>query len=308
MSFPAPTVTAPTLPTWGAAFGTVKLDKTTAFTLDAINGLGITAVRSGDSPRPRDHGQLIGLDVLSGRTITVTLTVVSDGTGLDHAMTALAKALQPGGETEYPFWFKLPNLPQLVSMVRVRKRAFPVDLTYSMGLAKVSLQLVSTDPRLYGPTKSTTVDLPTPIGGMTFPATFPLSFGGGSATGDLSITNGGNFEMRPILVITGPCTDPKVANDQTGWSLTFTNPSQTGYTLTTGETLTVDLGARTVTLRTTSATAGAPHENWVVPGSTWPSVTVDGIQPGSQTIQFSSSDATTVAGTLQVQWAASYLF
>lgn len=308
MSFPAPTVVAPSLSTWAASMGGVTLDQSTAWTLDAISGLGITAVRNGDSARPRDHGELIGLDVLSGKTITVTLTVVSDGTGLDHAIDALAQALQPGGETEYPFWFKLPNLPQLCSMVRVRKRAFPVDLAYSMGLAKVSLQLRSTDPRLYGPTQSNTVPLPTPIGGMKFPATFPLSFGGGSATGDIAIDNAGNFEMRPVLVITGPCTDPKVVNDQTGWSLVFTNPSQTGYTLNTGDKLIVDLQARTVTLMTAGSNVGVPHENWVVPGSTWPSVTVPGIQPGSQTIQFSSSDATVVAGTLAVHWASAYVF
>ncbi|MGH9087563.1 MAG: hypothetical protein ACRDYZ_05540 [Acidimicrobiales bacterium] len=277
-----------------------------AWSIDQITGLGVTSVRTGDSTRPRDTGQLVGLDLLGGRDVALALTVVSDGTSLQNALKRLAAALQPGGTTETPFWFQLPGLPQLCSMVRVRKRHFPIDLPWSAGLAKVQVLLHSTDPRLYAPTQTSTANLPTPLGGMTFPATFPLSFGGGSATGDVTIDNTGNVEMRPILVITGPCTSPKVANDQAGWSLTFTNPAQTGFTLSTGESLIVDTGARTVLL-TTGTGMPAPHENWVVPGSTWPSVDVAGVQPGANTLQFSSSDATTVAGQLSVHWAPAFL-
>lgn len=309
MSFPAPTVQAPTLATWQAQLGALTIGEETPWGFDKVTGVGITAVRSGDSTRPRDTGQWAGLDLLGGRTIVLGLTVVADTTSLESSQNRLAAALQPGGKTETPFWFKLPGHPQLCSMVRLRKRSFPVDLTWSAGLAFVQLQLRSKDPLLYGDTQVGTVGLPLPLGGLGFNATFPLSFGGGSATGDLVITNTGNAPMRPILVITGPCTDPKVANDQTGWSLKFSNPSQTGLTLQSGDTLTVDLSARTVTLVTSGTTVGSAREFWTVAGSVWPTKTgPDGLAAGLQTIQFSSSDATYQSGQLAVRWAPSFLY
>lgn len=307
MAFPAPTVTAPVLSDRQMSFGGLTIGPGTPYRIQVANGLDLPTIRSGDSTRPRDHGELIGLDLMKGRTVDLSILTTSDGTGLDHALKALGAATVPGGTTEVPLWVKPLDLPQLVTMCRVRKRKIPWTLTFMVAsVAKTDLQLHSTDPRLYGATLNPSAHLPIPLGGLSFPATFPLSFGGGSATGDIAITHGGNAEMRPVLVIAGPCTNPKVVNDQAGWSLTFTNPTQTGYTLATGESLTVDTEARSVLL-TTGAGAGAPHENWVVPGSTWPSVGVAGIRPGVNTIQFSSSDATTVAGTLTVWWAPAYL-
>jgi hypothetical protein len=309
MAFPAATVTPPALSIWQASVGGLKLGLTTPYTIKAITGLGLDQVRSGDSARARDQGQLVGLDLLAGRTLTLTLSVDTPTTGIELALKALALALPPGTETEIPFWIKLPHLPLLASMVRVRKRHFPVNIAFAAGLGNVSALLHSTDPRLYGPTEVTTAGLPTPAGGLTFPVTFPATFGGGSSGDSVIITNTGNVEMRRVLVITGPCTNPKVVNSTTGWSLTFSNPFQSGYTLTTGTVLTVTLDLRTVTLTRTGTSVGSSRESWVVAGSVWPNVVsgIYGLAVGSNTIAFSSSDAAAVAGSLAVQWASAYL-
>jgi hypothetical protein len=196
-------------------------------------------------------------------------------------------------------------------MVRTRQKSVPVDLEgYTVaGVVAAAIQLKATDPRLYAaPSISAAIGAPTPLGGLTFPVTFPLSFGGGSSTADLFPNNAGNIEMRPILVITGPCTNPKVVNDQTGWSLQFKNPAQVGFTLNAGDTLTVDLDTHSVMYLVSGTTVPSSERGWVVPGSIWPNATgVGGLQPGSQTIQFSTADATHVAATLTLQYASAYL-
>ena len=59
--------------------------------------------------------------------------------------------------------------------------------------------------------------------------------------GSAAIPNAGSFEMRPVLVVMGPCTNPMVTNLSLNGSpaMTFTG------TLNAGDTLTIDMGART---------------------------------------------------------------
>src|SRR5579875_1947174 len=102
MAFPSPAVTPPSLSTWQASFNGLTIGLGTPFAIDKITGLDLPALRSGDVVRQRDHGQLIGLDLLAARDIVIEGDVVSDGTSLQHALVNLATATTPGGSTEQP--------------------------------------------------------------------------------------------------------------------------------------------------------------------------------------------------------------
>jgi hypothetical protein len=311
MSFPSSTLSAPSLSTYQMQYNGLTLGPGTGYRIQKLEGLDLPNVRSGDVARPRDHGELIGLDLMAGRDVVLTLQVATDGTSLQHALSAFASAFGSAGVTEAPLYLQLPNLPLLAVMCRPRQRTVPIDLEgYTVaGVASVAVQLHATDPRLYvAPSIASTTSAPTPAGGLTFPVTFPVSFGGGSSTADLFPNNVGNIEMRPILVITGPCTNPKVANDQTGWSLTFTNPSQSSFTLYAGDTLTVDLDSHSVQYLVSGTTVPSSERGWVVPGSIWPNATgIAGLEPGVQTIQFSTTDSGVVAATLTLEYASAYM-
>ena len=309
MAFPAFGTTVPSLADYQLEFNELTMGFNTPYTAMKIDGFDAPVIRSGDQAQPRSWGEFQGFDLFGGRDIILTGDAVSDGTSLQSALISLGQATLPAISTEDPLWVQLPNLPLLCSMVKVRKRQIPLDIPWSAGLASVALSMHSTDPRLYTAPSELSVGLPTPAGGLTFPVTFPVTFGGGGTFGTILAFNSGNVEMRPTFTITGPCTNPAVQNSSTGWALGFANPTGTGLTLNAGDTLEVDTDLRTVLYTPAGSTISATRRNWLIPGSTWPSFVqgIEGLAPGSNLIEFSSGDATAVAGQLTFDWASAYI-
>ena len=308
MSFP--TAAPPSLADYQMSFGGLTLGPSTPYQLDSPQGLDLPAITSGDVPRPREHGEHKGFDAMIGRDITLPIDVTTDGTSLQSALKTLATAFNPMVMAEQALWMKLPNLPVLGTNCRPRKRAWPLDLAWAAGLASVAVQVHASDPILYGAPQSASVGLGTPGSGWTAPITFPWTMGGGTAVQSASCANAGNFDSRPILTINGPCTSPTVYSTA-GWSLQLINPNQgAGLTVAAGDTLVIDLGpARSVTYYVGGSGAGASRKNWVVGGSIWPSTQlgIPGLAPGTNSVAFTSQDASTVAGALSVSWASAYL-
>ena len=307
--FPNPNLTPPTLTNWQFSFQgyTFGAPPASAGVL-RIEGLGdLPTIRAGDMVRARDHGELVGLDLYGGRDVTISFWAKPDGVSLQDTLLNLSAALQVGLSTEQPLWFQQPNLPLLACMCRCRKKAVPWDVTYAAANAAYPVaQFHATDPRLYTAGTSATVGLSNPTSGMHFPATFPLSFGATSPNG-VTVTNSGNVSMNPVVVITGPVTNPTIQNATiTGTpALTISNPTQSTYTVLTGDQLVIDLDAHTIQYFSGgvgSGTAGASRMSWLVPGSTWWS-----LQTGNNLIQFLSQDSVQVAGTAQIQWANAYI-
>lgn len=69
---------------------------------------------------------------------------------------------------------------------------------------------------------------------------------------DMSATNSGTFGTPPTMVISGPTTDPIITNSTTDRKMEFSAAG--GVALLAGETLTIDVGARTVTKTDTGGT------------------------------------------------------
>ena len=307
MAFPSPSITPPTLSNWQFSYQGLTFGSGQAIKVAKVDGLGDLAdVRNGDQDRTRDHGQLIGLDVLSGRDMTFTLEAESSTGQVEATLLTLAQVTTPGLTTEQPLWFQLPGLPLLAVMCRPRKRTASWDIGFQIGnVAQTTVQFHATDPRIYTAGSTVTVGLPNPAAGMTFPATFPLTFGSTSPSG-VTITNSGNIETRPVLVISGPVTNPSIQNATIPGSptLTFSNPTQTGYTVLAGDQLVIDLDLHTILYYAggvSSGTAPAPRGSWFAAGSTWWD-----LLEGGNLIQFNSRDSVSVAGTVQVQYASGY--
>lgn len=310
MSFPAPSVTPPTFTQYPTAYynGITFGGTTSPFQIRAdpgIEGLDMPTVRTGDTDAPRMLGEYVGLDLLSGRDITVTIDVgppFGSYTNLAGAMAALRVALTPTYSTELPFYAQLPNGPQVVSMVRPRKRGTTVDIAYTLGqLAQnIPIQFHGTDPALYAAqTLSPSVGVPAPLGGFTFPLTFPLSFGGGSVAGIITATNSGDIPCWPILTFTGPMTSPRLTNS----SISGTPYIQFLTTLLTGDTLVVntDPKYRSAVYTTSGSTVGASRMYTLAQGSNW-----FAINPGVNTLQFTTLDTSTVAGTVVAWYSSAY--
>jgi hypothetical protein len=299
---PSPSLTPPALADYqmsfrGLTFGGVVPGS--AYQLQGLKGIDMPPVMSGDVQRALDQGEFAGLDLSGGRDVEVTLVINPDGTSLDHARQALAGVLAVGGNTEEPLYLQLPS-GVFACMARPRKYAAPVDITTVLANGCVSNALLhATDPRWYAmPTKTATVGLPEPLGGVSFPISFDLSFGGGSTGGLLTVENNGTFECRPIFTITGPCTNPVISN------LSIPGAPSLGFNITlgSGDTLVVETDYQSILYTPAGASGGASRRGSLMTGSTWWN-----LSPGSSTIEFTTSDGTQVSGTLTVVSADSFM-
>lgn len=266
----------------------------TQFGILSMDGLGLPDIRSGDVDFPRADGALAGVDYLNSRTLTFSLWVTGGSAGtLQDALLALGTAFQVQ-RTEQPMQITLPNTPAGVTYgyqlnARPRKGSYSVDGDYAAGVATPVIQMVASDPRLYGsPMQAATTLLQ--VGGVTYPLTYPFAYTG-SAGGNVSVTNSGNYTTSGSMSIRGPVVNPTVTNLTTGQSLSFT------ITLASTQTLEIDLTARSVLLNGTANRRGtlSPTSSW------WQ------FPPGATDLVFTSDDSPITAATLTVNWSSAWL-
>lgn len=302
MGVPLASLTAPTLSNDQAYFQGITLGSG-PFLLKKWEQLDKPDVRSGNSNWAMWPGASVGQNQLGTRKITLTLDVGPPygtyGT-LSAAVKALVATCSTEGATEYPLWIQLPGMPFVCTYARVLKTNFPWDITADLGglLQNGTIQFECTDPYLYSaPTTSTTISLPGPASGFSFPLSFPLSFGGGSSPNTATINNAGDVTCWPTLVVTGPCLNPSISNTSIIGSPTI----QTAISLNAGDQLWIDCRLGSIVYYPSGSTTGTPYQFILQPGSE-----LFGLPPGSSSIAFNSSDTASVAGTLQVMSADAF--
>lgn len=263
---------------------------------NGMEGFDLQQVESGDPNRARQRGQYIGLDLMAGRDITLTMDVgpalgsySSTTDALNHLRAATnTAASDPAsfnagiananpGETEWPLFVQFPNQPLVASMCRPVKRNIPIDLAFSLGkmAQKVAVQFHATDPYFYSETQQSTCDA------ESLPS-----------YGSMMPDNAGDVECWPQWVVSGPCTNPQLENYTIGAALLFE-----GLTVNSGDTLVVDNDLRTATYVPASGSSYSVIYQLYAGWSWWP------IIPGTNDIRFT---AATTDGTVSMNWASAY--
>ena len=274
------------------------------FTSKGLEGIDKPSVRVSNTNWSMWPGASAGNRQLNTRKITLTTDVKRPfgayGT-LPGALAALRNAISTEGVAEYPLWIQLPGFPLVACQGSVIQTAgFKWDAVSELGqmLTGGSIQFECTDPYLYSaPTRTTTISLPGPAGGFSFPLSFPLSFGGGSTPNTAMITNAGNVTCWPTLVITGPCLNPSISNGSIAGNPTISTSIQ----LYAGDQMLVDCRLGAIVVYRSGSSIGAPSQFVLQPGSEF-----FGLPRGSSSIAFNSADTSSVAGSLQVLSADAY--
>ena len=218
-------------------------------------------LRTSDMDRSRAHGQWAGVDLLGGRAVTATVQVVVPHPN-EATWSALQSALRVTG-AESPLTIELSGFAggnPVQANARVRRANIPVDADrYQFGAPQATVEWWATDPRFYATTETTeTVTVSSPSGlGLTFDATFDLTFGGPIPTGVLNVTNDGNFEAPWVVEFAGPIADPRIESVTEGKTLYL------GGVVNEGQTLRIDSLNRSITID------GASRYSWLLPGSQW---------------------------------------
>lgn len=279
---------------WQAEYNGVALGDGTPFLIAQIDGLlDLPEVRSADKVRLRRNGLTAGDDFTGGRAITVTLEVAQTGTtSFNDAVDQLARLTAPGGP-ERPLVLQIPGVAgggKRWVYCKPRRRSLPIGREFFYGLTAATVEFFSTDPRIFAADQgSASTTLATAGAGLTFPATFPVTFGAAAIGGLLSVTNAGSFATSPTIRIDGPVSNPRIENVTAGRTLAF------DITLDAGDYLLVDTEQRTVMLNGTTS-----RYNALASASVWFE-----LEPGTSEVRFSAP--LTSAATMLMTWRSAWV-
>lgn len=266
---------------------------TDPYHLRVIEGLlDMPEVRTADRPLLLRHGLHPGTDYLAGRSLLVQVDVVHhDETTFYDAVAELRAAFQVGSEA--PLTFQLPGVADgELARIYARCRAFKavIDDAYWEKAARVAIRLDATDPRIYADDESSdSTSLPDSVGGLTFPLTFPLSFGGVvSSGGRITAVNAGSFPAPWVARIDGPVNDPRIEHVGTGQKIDLE------LAVDAGDYVLLDSATRSVLLNGTASRYSA-----LTTDSTWFE-----LAPGSNELAFRA--AVSSAATVTVSWRSAW--
>jgi hypothetical protein len=275
-------------------FRDLLLGGDSAYSIVGITGLlDLPRISSADQQRLRRHGLHAADDFLLERSIVVTFEVYgADETAFTAAITNLRNALRPGID-EAPLVMQFPSIcggNKFRVNARVRRIDWPIGMEQLFRIPVMSVEFVSTDPRLFGNgLESTSASLPTAGGGMTFDLTFDLTFGATSTGGEITCINDGNFQAPVVFRIDGPVTTPRIIHNGLDKELKL------NLTVASGDFILLDSESRTVLLNGT-----ASRYSYLTSASSW-----FDLEPGTNQISFRG--ASIAAGSLTASWRDSWV-
>ena len=259
-----------------------------------VDGLeALPTLRVQDSDRGYQDGMFSGRDFFAGRTITVTLQIMSgNGLGAQANFNLLQAALQPQqtGTTPLQFQLSVGDNFQYVN-ARVRKGMSTVDPDYTYGKIKAQYDFFCPDPRYYDYTTQTASMAPTNPLGRSYNRTYDLTFGGGTQTQTATMVNSGTTTTYPIITIYGPVANPVVGSTTSSQALSF------NYTMIQSDIISIDLQYKTILLN------GNPARNLLKGSSQWFAAA-----PGTSLFYFAGDPGSTTIGQTNatVQWNNAY--
>jgi hypothetical protein len=261
-----------------------------AWSLQSFDGWDSAEVRSEYTEREADHGAWASPVYLGSRPITLAGTVTApDRTTLEDALERLRTAAALGDTTLVVY--ELSGSKQAT----VRRSGKPLMAYVTDRIATYSVLMTAADPRRYSTSlQSGTTGLPTTTGGLTFPATFPITFSATTVSGQINAVNSGSMDTRPVLTIAGPVVAPTVSTlypDGTVRQLIYS------LDLATGDVLTIDTDAHTVILN-----GGVSRRRFMSVPSGWPTIPA----ASSVNYQFQSSTYNATA-MLTATWRSAWM-
>lgn len=165
-----------------------------------------------------------------------------------------------------------------------------IFMPYKIGArCEVLIEAVAPQWQFYSQTLHTFETAQTFItGGLAIPAAIPYDMSGTSNT-NIVIENVGNYAADPIFTINGPGTLFTVQNQTTGESFVI------DYTLTVGQTIVIDVNARTIILNGSTNIYSS-----MISGDFWQ------VQPGDNVVTFNAANNTGDT-LLTIAWRDSYI-
>lgn len=230
----------------------------TAWALLSVDGMDGAPTDGQVVQRAGDHGGFATPQFYGPRPITLKVTATASSQAeRDAARAALQQAVPVSDLGTFVYDEPIPK------SLQVRRSGVVKEVSSTLIDVTFNILLIAPDPRKYGASTSVTVDANSQTLGIVFPAVFPLTFPAQPPAGSATVTNGGNFETRPLITITGAIVGPSVYNQTTGQTIGFSN-----LAMASTDTLVLDLLDKVAYLNGSQIPADLWSSWWVLtPGT-----------------------------------------
>ncbi len=233
-----------------------------------ITGLDSPEVRMNYYSRPGQDGGSVSSMFYDKRTITLTgIIYASDPVAFENARKALSTACAITKDSNgYP----TPTRVTLTTLANTNL-FFDAYITRPIfdyqdpNFSKFMITMTVPNSFLMGATQIVSSAITRATGGgFILPVILPITSSAGTG-GSTIVTNSGTAPAYPTLTLTGPLTNPYIANSTAGKYM------QLNYTIPSGQTVVIDMYNKTITLNGSSSllSTKATGSDWwsIVPGA-----------------------------------------
>lgn len=247
--------------------------------------------------RPYGHGGFRARSYWGPRLLTISgVAECRNGLAAEQAADLVRGLFTDGGEITYT---RSSRQGSRTLQVELADR-LQVDILAGASVFRYQIPLRANDPRYLDTTaqiSTATVGASSTsgldwtgggAGGLDWATGGGLDWGTDASNGVLTMPNGGNTDAYPLIVITGPVTNPTITDPATGRVV--------GYNglVDVGQTLTIDMSpfTRSVLLNGIDRSAALSSAQWItIPKNT------------TRLLQFAGSGTGTATATLYAAWA-----
>lgn len=253
-------------------FGSVDANGIT-WLLTKVDGLDSAPTVGQVIQRAGDHGGYATPQYYGPRPVTLSVQASAPTQTLRDLARALMQQAVPIADLAALVYNE--STPKTMAVRRSGRliETYPtlLDVIFTVGL-------IAPDPRKYGTqTYALSASANGQLLGLAAPLTPPVLLPAQPPPGSITLTNHGNFETRPTVMITGPISAPALYNQTTGQTVSFST-----LALAASDQLAVDLLNRTAYLNGSFRPADVSSSWWVLDPGTAQIVLQGSAATGSQ--------------------------
>ena len=212
--------------------------------LTGIEGFDDQSIRESRENKAASHGQNDYGQYLAERLIALKGTMLAESAlQRDQLRQALLNAFIKDGIYRWLTWQVAGEEAKQI-YCKVFSKKINDEYEKNPFFRDFVINLLAVDPRIYSQTETTsTVYIPTSIGGRGYPKTYPKSYGTARVGGSVNCINTGNFSTLPVVKMYGPLTSPIITNNSDGSKFVKVN-----MVVNAGDYLEIDFNDHTIML------------------------------------------------------------
>jgi hypothetical protein len=215
--------------TWKAGNGESMSLGSGPFLVQSIEGFGGSPVILQMNKAPFQDGQTPVDQVLEPRDMTLTMTILgSNQQDVYEKRRKLTRLFNSKLGKGILTWQRVDANYTIKAVPDASSPVFPSGDGVGNTFQKALLYLKAPDPAFYDPTQEHWT-LASFVGGLSFPFSFPISFGTVGQT--LTLENKGDLDSPVIITFQGPLKNPVLENKTTGKKISVTRELFAGETL-----------------------------------------------------------------------------